>query len=106
MKVIIDECLPKSLNKLIHNKEVWTVPQIGLAGYNDNDLLNELDVRNIDVFITIDGNIEYQQSFIDRKFGTVIIRSVTNRLSDLLQLENELNDAINDISSGNILHIP
>lgn len=106
MKVIIDECLPKSLNKLIYEHEVWTVPQIGLAGYNDEALLNELDTRNIDVFITIDGNIEYQQSFIDRKFGTVVIRSVTNRLSDLLQLENELNEAINEVSSGNIIHIP
>jgi len=106
MRLIIDECLPKRLSQIFSNHEVWTVPQIGLAGASDSQLLTELDTRNIDVFITIDGNIEYQQSFIDRKFGTVVIRSVTNRLSDLLQLENQLNDAINEISSGNIVHIP
>ncbi len=70
--------LPKRLNQLFTPHEVWTAPQIGLAGYNDTKLLNELDKRSIDIFITIDSNIEYQQSFIGREFGTIIIHSLTN----------------------------
>ena len=74
----------------------------GLNGY----LLDELDAKEIDVFITIDGNIEFQQRFIGRKFGTVIIRSVTNRLEDLLRLKDELADAVNKVSPGKILRVP
>jgi len=106
MKIVIDECLPKRLTQIFSNHEAWTVPQIGLAGTNDKKLLNELDARGIDVFITIDGNIEYQQKFSNRSFGTIIIRSVTNRLNNLLHLEKEIIEAINHIKAGNILHVP
>ncbi len=61
MKIIIDECLPKRVVHFFAKHEVWTVPQIGLSGAKDSILLDELDQRNIDLFITIDGNIEYQQ---------------------------------------------
>jgi len=106
MKIIIDECLPKRLTQLFPNHEVWTVPQIGLAGYTDTDLLNELDTREIDVFITIDSNIKYQQLFSNRHFGTIIIRSVSNRFSDLAHFKDDLNETIQKIKASQIIHIP
>jgi len=106
MKIIIDECLPKRITQFFTNDEVWTVPQIGLNGHKDTELLNELDKQNIDVFITIDGNIEYQQQFNNRTFGTIIIRSVSNRFSDLKHFENELQEVVKSIKSGTIIHIP
>ena len=106
MKIIIDECLPKKLTQIFPDHEAWTVPEIGLAGSEDGKLLDELDARNIDVFITIDGNIEFQQRFIGRKFGTVLIRSVSNRLENLLHLQDELSDAIKKANSGNIQRVP
>ena len=105
MKIVIDECLPKKLTQIFNDHDVWTVPQIGLAGFNDSDLLNELNKRDIDIFITIDGNIEYQQKFIDREFGTIVIQSVTNRLGDLLHLKSKIIDAITKIKSGIVLHV-
>ncbi len=106
MKLVIDEYLPKRLTHVFTKHEVWTVPQIGLARAKDRKLLDELDNRNIDVFITIDGNIEYQQRFSNKSFGTIIIRSVTNRLENLLLLEDDLLEAIDTIASGNVVHIP
>lgn len=106
MKIVVDECLPKRLIHVFSGHAAWTVPQIGLAGTKDSKLLNELDTRDIDVFITIDGNIEYQQKFSNRTFGTIIIRSVTNRLENLLLLEDDLLEATNTITSGNVIHIP
>jgi len=106
MKIIIDECLPKKIVQIFVEHEVQTIPQIGLAGTNDGYLLDELDLRDVDIFVTMDGNIEYQQRFYERKFGTIIIRSVTNRLEDLLHLEEELSDAIKKVEPGKILRIP
>lgn len=106
MKLVIDECLPKRLLQIFRKHEAWTVPQIGLAGASDRELLDELDDKEINVFITIDGNIEYQQEFSNRSFGTIIIRSVTNRLESLLLLENELLEAVGKITAGNVMHIP
>ena len=106
MKIIIDECLPKRLIHFFSEHEVWTVPQIGLNGAKDGVLLDELDKRNIDLFITIDGNIEYQQAFLGRTFGTIIIRSVSNRFEDLSSLKEELVHCVDVIKNGRVYHIP
>jgi len=100
MKIIIDECLPKRVTQFFEKGSAYTVPQIGLSGSKDTKLLNELDKREIDIFITIDGNIEYQQQFINRTFGTVVIISVSNRFNDLLHLK-----AVDTVSKGGIEHI-
>ncbi|MCF6245591.1 MAG: hypothetical protein L3J43_11230 [Sulfurovum sp.] len=106
MKIIIDECLPKRVTNFFKNDEAWTVPQIGLGGYKDSALLDELDKRNIDIFITIDGNIEHQQQFKNRRFGTIVIRSVSNRFSDLKQFEDALTETAKSLQAGVIVHIP
>ncbi len=105
MKIIIDECLPKRVIHFFQNDEAYTVPQIGLSGYKDIELLKELDAKKIDVFVTIDGNIEYQQQFKDRVFGTVIIRAVSNRFSDLAHLKEKIVMAAEEVSFGEIKHI-
>ena len=105
MKIIIDECLPKRVIRFFEKGSAYTVPQIGLSGTKDTELLNELDKRGIDVFITIDGNIEYQQQFINRKFGTVVIISVSNRFNDLLHLKDKILKAVDTVSKGEIEHI-
>jgi len=106
MKIIVDECLPKRVTQFFKNDDAWTIPQIGLSGYKDSELLDKLDKRNIDIFITIDGNIEYQQQFNNRAFGTLIIRSVSNRFSDLKHCKNELVQSSQSVKAGMIIHIP
>ena len=105
MKIIIDECLPKRLTRIFSEHDVWTVPQIGLAGIEDGILLDELNMRDIDLFVTMDGNIEFQQQFINRKFSTLIIQSVSNRLNDLLHLENNILTIISKIEPGIVLYV-
>jgi len=105
MTIIIDECLPKRLTRFFPEHTVWTVPQIGLAGYKDTDLLRELDAKQIDLFITIDGNMEYQQQFHHRHFGTIVIRSVSNRFADLLPFEKTLRKALPTVKPGHIIHL-
>lgn len=106
MKIIIDECLPKRLRTLLASDQVWTVPQIGLAGYQDGELLDALEAKKIDVFITIDGNIEYQQQFSNRAFGTVVIRAASNRFQDLVPLAESLEQAIKEVAPGVVVRIP
>jgi len=105
MKIIIDECLPKRVTQFFEKGSAYTVPQIGLSGSKDTELLEELDKREIDVFITIDGNIEYQQQFINRSFGTVVIISVSNRFNDLVHLKDKILKAVDTVTKGKIEHI-
>ena len=106
MKIVIDECLPKRMVHFFPKEEAWTVPQIGLAGYKDSELLRELEKRSIDVFITIDGNMEFQQQLKERSFGTVILRSVSNRYDDLKIYREQLGNMLRKIERGMIVHMP
>ena len=105
MKIVVDECLPKRVIHFFEKGTAYTVPQIGLSGAKDTDLLAELDRREIDVFVTIDGNIEYQQQFRHRKFGTVVIFSVSNRFGDLLHFKEQIVKAVHSVAEGEIIHI-
>ena len=105
MKIIIDECLPKRVTQFFEKDSAYTVPQIGLSGSKDTELLEELDKRGIDVFVTIDGNIEYQQQFLKRIFGTVVILAVSNRFSDLEHLKAKILEAVYSVSKGYIEHV-
>jgi len=106
MVIIIDECLPKRFRNFFEGFDVYTVPQIGLAGASDGELLKQLAAKGIDCFVTIDGNMEYQQALKQQPFGTIVIRSHSNRYSDLLPLKNELKRAIEECKAGQIIHIP
>ena len=106
MKIIIDECLPKRLIHFFKDADTYTVTQIGLNGYKDTALLDALDAKEVDIFITIDGNIEYQQQFKNRTFGTIVIRAVSNRFADLKQFQEVLQIAAMQIKKGMIIHIP
>ena len=105
MKIVIDECLPKRVTQFFEKDSAYTVPQIGLSASKDTELLETLDKKGIDVFVTIDGNIEYQQQFTNRTFGTVVIISVSNRFNDLLHLKDKILKAVNSVSKGKIEHI-
>ena len=105
MKIIIDECLPKRVTQFFEKGSAYTVPQIGLSGSKDTELLEELDKRGIDIFVTIDGNIEYQQQFLKRTFGTVVILAVSNRFADLKHLKDKILEAVDNVSKGDIEHI-
>ena len=106
MTIIIDECLPKRMREFFGFAQCWTVPQMGLGGSSDAELLEQLDEKGVDVFVTIDGNIEYQQRFADRKFGTIVLRSPSNRFEDLMRFKTQLIEAAKQITAGQVVHIP
>jgi hypothetical protein len=103
MKVILDECLPKRFAKYISGHDVTTVPLAGLAGYSNGKLLAAIEGR-FDVFITIDGNLQWQQHLEGRAIIVVVVRAPSNRLEDLLTLAPKIVEAI-DSGSEVIRHV-
>jgi len=61
MRVLLDECLPRGLKKHLHEHDVKTVPEAGWAGLKNGELLRVAS-GNVDVFVTIDSNLAYQQT--------------------------------------------
>ncbi len=101
MKVIIDECLPRRLCSALIGHEAKTVPQAGFSGYKNGALLDA--IKNLcDVFLTIDGNLEYQQNLITVKFGIVVIAAKSNRFEELEPTIPAILNAITKVGKGEI----
>jgi len=77
MRVLLDECLPRGLKKHLRNHEVKTVPEAGWAGKKNGELLR-VAAGDIDVFITIDSNLVYQQKVGVLPFGVVVLAALSS----------------------------
>ena len=85
MKLLFDECVSRLFKSgfTVHGHECFTVPEVGLAGKKNGDLLT-LAEDKFDVFVTIDKNIRYQQNLSGRKIAVLIIRARSSEIDDLL----------------------
>jgi hypothetical protein len=84
MRVLLDECVPRALRKELPGHEVKTVAEAGWAGVKNGELL-ELAARQFDVFLTVDRNLEYQQtSLISRSPSSSFTARVMTWLSSTI----------------------
>lgn len=82
MRVLLDECLPRRLAASLVGHEVRTVVACGWSGVKNGALLR-LAAAEFDVFLTIDGNLQYQQNLVQLPIAVVAIAAVDNRLQTL-----------------------
>jgi hypothetical protein len=61
MRVLLDESLPDELKSEIHGHDVYVVREFGWSGSRNGELLTRSAGR-VDVFVTADQNLEYQQN--------------------------------------------
>ena len=104
MRVLLDECLPRGLKKHLREHEVKTVPEAGWAGRKNGELLR-LARGSVDVFVTIDSNLVYQQTVGALSFGVVVLVARSNRLGDLLPLVPDLLTAVGSVGPGQVLRV-
>jgi len=106
MKVLIDECSPKALQKHLanHGYECVTVQQAGWAGKKNGELL-DLAETLFDVLVTLDTNVRYQQNLAGRKLAIVVLHSSSNRLEHLRQYFPSCVFALEEIKPGQIVRV-
>jgi hypothetical protein len=103
--VVLDECLPRKLKKLLEPHHTRTVPEVGLACFKNGKLLRELSGR-CRAFIIIDSNLSYQQNLPALPFASILISAPSNRLTDLEPLSPAIVEALDHAEAGAIIRIP
>ncbi len=78
MKILIDECVPRPIIRLLPGYECHTVQETGWGAFSNGELLR-LAEDSYDLFITSDQNIRYQQNLAGRKIAVLVIS--TNNLA-------------------------
>ena len=101
MRLLLDECIDRRLAREMPFFEIRTVPQMGWAGIKNGELM-KLAEAEFDVFVTVDRNLSYQQNLPKFDITLVVLRSVSNRLSDLLPFVDKLIDCVSATEPGTV----
>jgi hypothetical protein len=105
MKLLLDECVPRKFKNHLPGHECQTVPEVGLAGRKNGDLLSLAQQAGFDVFLTVDRGIEYQQNLTQFGIAVVLIRASSSRLIDLLPHGPEILRVLRSIERGQLIHV-
>jgi len=99
MKILLDECVPWPIHKLLADHEIMTAQQRGWGGVKNGELLRRAE-EEFDLFITSDQNIQYQQNLVGRRIAILLLS--TNRLRPILAAATLLQSAVATIASGEL----
>ena len=104
MKILLDECLPRKLKGELPGHEVRTVPEMGWASKKNGQLL-QLMAGQFDVFLTIDGNMQYQHNLIAMKLSFIVLIAHNNKFATLKPLMANVIEALQSIQTGDVVEI-
>jgi hypothetical protein len=105
MKLLLDECVPRKFKNHLPGHECQTVPEAGLGGKKNGELLSLAESAGFQVFLTLDRGIEYEQNLRRRRIGIVLIRAKSSRLVDLLPHVPEVLRILSFIRSDQVVHV-
>lgn len=105
MKVLLDECVPKDLRLHLVGHDCKTVPQAGLAGKKNGELLTLAEQAGWEVLVTVDQAMRHQQNVTRRGVSLVIILAKSNRLPDLLSHVPAILAAMRRVKPGQTIQI-
>ena len=104
MRLLLDECLPKQLKRHFAGHQAVTVPEAGLAGVKNGALLRQASER-FDAFVTVDVNLRFQQNLSSISLRIVVLRAISNDMSDLLPLMPAVLEALSTLPPNGIAEI-
>jgi|SRR5579863_7213255 predicted nuclease of predicted toxin-antitoxin system len=105
MRVLIDECLPRRLKNHLSDHDCRTVPEAGLAGKRNGELLSLAEQQEYEIFVTMDKGMEYQQNLRGRGLAVIILRAKSNQLADLLPYVSDCLERMKSIKPGEVVRV-
>lgn len=97
MKILLDECVPWPVYRLLTAHDCQPVQRCGWAGIKNGELLKRAEGQ-FDLFITSDQNLRYQQNLTGRTIA--ILQLSTNKWAPILAAAALLQDAVSTIRPG------
>ena len=94
MRILLDEDLPRRLGALLVGHEVSTVQRSGWSGIKNGKLL-VLAASRFDVFLTMDGNLEFEQNLATLPIAVLVVVAVSNRIEHLVLLVPSILQGLN-----------
>ena len=104
MRILLDECLPRKLKRSIVGHDVATVQERGWSSKKNGELLRLMD-GTVDVFLTSDQNLRYQQNLATIHFSIIVLVVPDNRLPTLQPLMPQVQGLLDTIRPGTVVEV-
>lgn len=105
MRVLIDECLPRRIKNHLSEHDCRTVPEAGLAGKRNGELLALAEQQRYEIFLAMDKGVEYEQNLRGLSLAVIILRAKSNQLADLLPCVSDCLEMIKSIKPGDVARV-
>ena len=92
-RVLLDECVPKRLRAELTGHAVKTVVEMGWSGLKNGELLQQASTE-FDCFLTVDRNLQFQQSRAALPIAVLVLIAVDNRFETLVKLLPQAREAL------------
>lgn len=102
MRILLDECVPWPMRRLLTGHEYTTAQKRGWGGVKNGDLIR-LAEGEFDLFITSDQNLRYQQNLVGRRLPILVLS--TNDLRRILASEHEIVAAVVSMRQGQFVEL-
>jgi predicted nuclease of predicted toxin-antitoxin system len=94
MKILLDECVPWPMHRLLSDHACSSVQDLGWGGIKNGDLLQRAE-GEFDPFITSDQNLRYQQNLTDRRIA--ILELSTNDITRIQAASTLIQEVLDNI---------
>lgn len=105
MRILLDECAPKALRKLLTGHETQTVIQMRWGGKRNGELLRLMAAKAFQVLVTTDRHFPRQQNLRELGVALLILRGRTNDINDLTPLVPEALLRLATIAPGDVVEV-
>jgi hypothetical protein len=105
MRVLLDECVPRKLKSSLTGHECRTVPEEGMAGKRNGELLALAEKAGFDVFLSVDRGIEFQQNLQSRRVSVLLVHARSSRLADLRPHVPEILRRLERLRPGEVVSV-
>lgn len=106
MKILLDESLPRKLkNDFGTNHEIWNVKDKGWSGQKNGALLKLMAENGLEVFVTVDRNLPYQQLLHRLPITIFVLCAKDNRREALVKLLPKLFEHLGSGELQNVIEI-
>ena len=105
MRVLLDECLPRRLGRLLAGHEVQTVQGMGWSSASNGEILERM-APDFDALVTMDASLVFQQDVRKLPFSVIVLSAKTNQLEDLQPLVPDVLRALHTIRPGQVAKVP
>jgi predicted nuclease of predicted toxin-antitoxin system len=102
MRILLDECVPWPMHRLLTNHSCTTVQAQGWGGIKNGDLLQRAETE-FDLFITSDQNIRYQQNLAGQRIA--ILELSTNEIRRIEAAASLIQEIVNKILPSELTRV-